>query len=116
MRIFIIKPTGYSNDCPADCYTAIASTQPSVELSNRSKGSYGKGTVAAYSASPLGLCARVWGSKLLKGPLPELYREYNRLFFKVGIRPARAAWTTYLKILEEYNNSDKLERWVVFFK
>lgn len=114
MRIIIIKEDGYRNECPSDKYSAITKNHPTVELNNRYSIRYGQGSVGAYN--PNGLYARVYGSKLLKGSLPSLWREYSRLWLTVGFNPTRAAWEEYLKVLSEWDKSDKLVRWVIVFK
>jgi hypothetical protein len=120
MRIFIVKSSGYTNEVDPDTadinhsYTALSRNHASVEVNNRVNCKRQHGSVAVYT--PVGNNCRVWGSKLISNTPFNLWREYTRLFTRVGMKPTRAAWAAYLDILEEYNNSSKEERWVVFFK
>ena len=119
MRIFIVKSSGYTNEVEPDvekekAYTALARNHASIEINNRVNSKRQHGSVAAYT--PVGNHCRVWGQYLIKNTPFNLWKEYTRLFTRVGIKPTRAAWAAYLDILDEYNNSNKDERWVVFFK
>ena len=119
MRIFIVKPSGYTNEVEPDvdkekAYTALARNHSSLEVNSRVNSKRQHGSVAAYT--PAGNSCRVWGQRLINNTPFNLWKEYTRLFTRVGIKPTRAAWAAYLDILEEYNNSNKDERWVVFFK
>ena len=119
MRIFIVKSSGYTNEVEPDvnkeqAYVALSRNHASVEVNSRVNSRRQHGSVAAYS--PTGNHCRIWGSTLIKNTPFNLWREYTRLFTRVGMKPTRAAWAAYLDILEEYNSSSKMERWVVFFK
>lgn len=117
MRIFIVKSSGYTNAVESDAekaYTALARNHTSVEINNRVNHNRQHGSVAIYT--PVGNHCRVWGRALIQNTPFNLWKEYTRLFTRVGLKPTRAAWAAYLDILEEYNNSYKDERWVVFFK
>lgn len=120
MRIFIVKSSGYTNEVDPDTadighsYTALARNHASVEINSRVNRQRQHGSVAAYTTT--GNHCRVWGQTLIKNTPFNLWKEYTRLFARVGIKPTRAAWAAYLDVLEEYNNSSKDERWVVFFK
>lgn len=117
MRVFIVKSSGYTNEVETDvekAYTALARNHASVEVNSRVNRQRQHGSVAAYT--PTGNHCRVWGAALIKNTPFNLWKEYTRLFARVGIKPTRAAWAAYLDVLEEYNSSSKTERWVVFFK
>lgn len=118
MRIFIVKSSGYTNEVESDdkekSYVALARNHSSLEVNNRVNSKRQHGSVAVYT--PTGNHCRVWGTKLIQNTPFNLWKEYTRLFTRVGLKPTRAAWAAYLDILEEYNNSSKMERWVVFFK
>lgn len=119
MRIFIIKNTGYTNEVETgidkeQAYTALARNHASIEINSRVNRQRQHGSVAAYT--PTGNHCRVWGQYLIKNTPFNIWKEYTRLFTRVGLKPSRAAWAAYLDVLEEYNNSSKMERWVVFFK
>lgn len=117
MRVFIVKSSGYTNEVESDiekAYTALARNHASVEVNSRVNRQRQHGSVAAYT--PAGNSCRVWGQKLISNTPFNLWKEYTKLFLRVGIKPTRAAWAAYLDVLEEYNSSSKTERWVVFFK
>lgn len=116
MKIIIIKKSGHINEChDISKYEAIALNHPAVEISSRSSRK-GKGSVAIYSPTILGLSKRIWGTSLINAPIQLLRRSYVKLFSVIGFNPTKAAWISYLKVLGLYNQSNKYERWVVFFK
>lgn len=117
MRIFVVKSSGYTNEVETDvekAYVALARNHASLEVNSRVNSRRQHGSVAIYT--PTGNHCRVWGSKLIQNTPFNLWREYTRLFTRVGLKTTRAAWAAYLDVLEEYNSSSKTERWVVFFK
>lgn len=104
-------------DKEKDIYTKMQRTYCAIEISLRTvkvRGNTYFGSVAGYN--PNGNSIRVWGTKLINGSVPALWREYARLSSAMGASLNRKQTSMLIEVLNRYKENPIGTRLVVFYK
>lgn len=104
-------------DKEKDTYIKMARTYCAIEISLRTvkvRGNTYYGSVAGYN--PNGNSIRIWGTKLINGSIPSLWKEYERLSSAMGASLNRKQTSMLIEVLNRYKENPIGTRLVVFYK
>lgn len=97
-------------------YEKMSRTYCAIEISLRTikvRGNSYYGGVAGYN--PNGNSVRVWGTKLINGTIPALWKEYSRLSSAIGASLTKKQIAMLLEVLTKHKDNH-VGRIVVFYK
>ena len=119
--MFIYKLTNAGpillEDKEKDTYVKMSRTYCAIEISLRTvkvRGNVYYGSVAGYN--PNGNSIRVWGTKLINGTVPALWKEYSRLSSAMGASLTKKQTSMLIEILTKYKSNPVGSRLVIFYK